>query len=215
MTLSKKDQEALAAMTGATVTDASLGMDGTTGIRNLEPKKYTKENSRLYRVPKLGDPLRQFRDTIEHTCAFCGDIFTTYPPAPRYCSKRCQNDAYMMRRMVRLAERRRGRICEWCMKAFASTRMHARYCRPACRQAAHRTRVRNRKREEERKRIQVDLKAAQWARYEELRVGGDHGTFWIPEPDGYLMTSEFIERLKEINRSREAEWEPVPPECYR
>lgn len=75
-------------------------------------------------------------------CAHCGQEYYIKVVGGRriikkYCSDRCANDAYIVRRRQRQHDARR-KICAVCGKVFDAKRKDAIYCSNACRQAHYR-----------------------------------------------------------------------------
>ncbi len=98
-------------------------------------KLYDKESS------KKGSKMAY---ATNRPCAHCGDIFKGIASA-RYCSYRCVNDAYIVRRRERVRLRRaNANICAVCgdsvTQAPGSVKIK-RYCSNACKQKAYRQRA--------------------------------------------------------------------------
>ena len=71
---------------------------------------YSKESSRIE------DNYRMYSHLgYEGICAFCGESFKSSSPKAKYCSQRCQNDAYMKRRKER-KELEKQKVCAMCKK---------------------------------------------------------------------------------------------------
>ena len=87
-----------------------------------ESQKKLIENAQKY-----GSKLKQ--------CAYCGRFIPKY--GRKYCSWRCEYDAYMMRRKQR-HEQRLMKVCEICGQHFKAKRVDAKYCSDACKQKAYR-----------------------------------------------------------------------------
>ena len=95
---------------------------------------YSKESSRIENAYRMYSHLG-----YEGTCAFCGDAFKCSSPKAKYCSQRCQNDAYLKRRKQRKALEKE-KICSICGKQFTAKKKDAMYCGDACKQKAYRQR---------------------------------------------------------------------------
>lgn len=95
---------------------------------------YSKESSRIEDSYRMYSHLGH-----EGTCAFCGDPFKSSSPKAKYCSQRCQNDAYMKRRKERKALEKQ-KVCAMCEKQFTAKKKDAMYCSDACKQKAYRER---------------------------------------------------------------------------
>ncbi len=95
---------------------------------------YNKESSRIEGNYRMYSYLG-----YEGICAFCGDSFKSSNPKAKYCSQRCQNDAYMQRRRERKALEKE-KICTICGKQFTAKKKDALYCSDACKQKAYRKR---------------------------------------------------------------------------
>mgnify|MGYP002507937463 FL=1 len=93
---------------------------------------YSKESSRIEDNYKTYSHLG-----YKGICAFCGDSFESSSPKAKYCSKRCQNDAYMKRRKERKALEKQ-KVCVICKKQFTAKKKDAMYCCKACKQKAYR-----------------------------------------------------------------------------
>lgn len=95
---------------------------------------YSKESSRIE------DNYRMYLH-LDHKgiCAFCGDSFESSSPKAKYCSQRCQNDAYMKRRKERKALEKQ-KVCAVCKKQFTAKKKDEMYCSDACKQRAYRER---------------------------------------------------------------------------
>ena len=98
---------------------------------------YSKESSRIE------DNYRMYSHLgYEGICAFCGESFKSSSPKAKYCSRRCQNDAYMKRRKER-KELEKQKICVMCKKQFTAKKKDAMYCSDAYKQKAYRKRMKN------------------------------------------------------------------------
>jgi uncharacterized CHY-type Zn-finger protein len=73
----------------------------------------------------------------EGICAYCGESFKSSSSKAKYCSQRCQNDAYIKRRKERKALEKQ-KICVICKKQFTAKKKDAMYCCKACKQKAYR-----------------------------------------------------------------------------
>ena len=93
---------------------------------------YSKESSRIEDNCKIYSHLG-----YEGICAFCGDPFKSGSHKAKYCSQRCQNDAYMKRRKERKALEKQ-KVCAVCNKKFTAKKKDAMYCCNACKQKAYR-----------------------------------------------------------------------------
>ena len=69
-------------------------------------------------------------------CKFCG-IRAVKSYNSKYCSQRCINDAYMMRRKQR-HEQALLKICSFCGTEYKAKRIDTKYCSCSCKQAAFR-----------------------------------------------------------------------------
>lgn len=98
---------------------------------------YTKSDTRIDYVGRKWTGL-----THEGICAYCGDSFKSQYPLARYCSQRCQNDAYMERRKQR-HEEQLHKVCACCGKNFIAKKVDAMYCSNACKQKAYRMNKKN------------------------------------------------------------------------
>jgi hypothetical protein len=95
---------------------------------------YSKEDSRIE------DNYRMYSHLgYEGICVFCGEPFKSSSSKAKYCSLRCQNDAYMERRKARKALEKE-KICLVCKKQFTAKKKDAMYCCDACKQKAYRDR---------------------------------------------------------------------------
>jgi len=76
------------------------------------------------------------------TCAVCGDSFLSDRPHGKYCSLRCSNDAYILRRRKRVDKKRaEALVCVVCDKPISQEIGKIRwYCSNACKQKAYRLR---------------------------------------------------------------------------
>ena len=95
---------------------------------------YSKESSRIEDNYKMYSHLG-----YKGICAFCGDSFESSSSKAKYCSQRCQNDAYMKRRKERKALEKQ-KVCAVCNKQFTAKKKDAMYCSDACKQKAYRKR---------------------------------------------------------------------------
>jgi len=99
---------------------------------------YGKESTR---VDKSYDP---FYETIYYAknCCVCGDAFMSSRPKGKYCSQRCSNDAYIVKRRKRAARKRaKVKTCIICATPIEQgTGKIKKYCSNACKQKAHRAR---------------------------------------------------------------------------
>lgn len=95
---------------------------------------YSKESTRIEDNHGMHSHLGH-----EGICAFCGDSFKSSSQNAKYCSQRCQNDAYMQRRKERKALEKQ-KICVICKKQFTAKKKDAMYCSGACKQKAYRER---------------------------------------------------------------------------
>lgn len=95
---------------------------------------YSKEASRIENAYRMYSHLG-----YEGICTFCGDTFKSSSPKAKYCSRRCQNDAYIQRRRERKALEKQ-KICVVCDKQFTANKKDALYCSDACKQKAYRDR---------------------------------------------------------------------------
>lgn len=95
---------------------------------------YSKESSRIEDNYKMYSHLG-----YKGICAFCGDSFESSSSKAKYCSQRCQNDAYMKRRKERKALEKQ-KVCAVCNKQFTAKKKDAMYCSDACKQKAYRER---------------------------------------------------------------------------
>ena len=95
---------------------------------------YSKEMSRIENAYRMYSHLG-----YEGICAFCGDAFKSSSSKAKYCSQRCQNDAYIQRRRERKALEKQ-KICVVCGKQFTANKKDAMYCSDACKQKAYRDR---------------------------------------------------------------------------
>jgi hypothetical protein len=73
-------------------------------------------------------------------CRSCGKTFFRRRPDARYCSYRCTNDSYMLRRKQR-KEIEREKRCPICRNQFHAKRKDTLYCSARCKQQAYRNRV--------------------------------------------------------------------------
>lgn len=95
---------------------------------------YSKETSRIE------DEYRMYSHLgYEGKCVFCGDTFKSSSPKAKYCSRRCQNDAYIKRRKQRRVLEKE-KICSVCGKEFTAKKKDGIYCSNACKQRAYRDR---------------------------------------------------------------------------
>lgn len=95
---------------------------------------YGKESSRIEDNYKIYSHLG-----YEGICAFCGEPFQSSSTKAKYCSQRCQNDAYMKRRKEQKTLEKQ-KVCSVCMKHFTAKKKDAIYCSDACKQKAYRKR---------------------------------------------------------------------------
>lgn len=93
---------------------------------------YSKESSRIENAYRMYSHLG-----YEGICVFCGDTFKCSSPKAKYCSQRCQNDAYLERRKQRKALEKE-KICSICGKQFTAKKKDGMYCSNACKQKAYR-----------------------------------------------------------------------------
>ena len=61
------------------------------------------------------------------SCWYCKAKFLSYSKVRRYCSYRCNNDAYIEKRKLR-QRKLRQKTCAYCGKAFEAKRRDAEYC---------------------------------------------------------------------------------------
>lgn len=87
-------------------------------------RKYESEWNDVYGVHKC-------------TCFVCGTVFYTKLERGKYCSYRCRNDGYIMRRKQR-HEQALIKKCSVCGIEFKAKRTDAKYCSCACKQSAYR-----------------------------------------------------------------------------
>lgn len=100
--------------------------------------QYNKANSRVDKS------LSPFLANIyyDKTCIVCGDSFKSGRPHGKYCSQRCINDAYILRRRKRTDEKRdKASLCIVCHTPITQNIGKIKqYCSNACKQKAYRMR---------------------------------------------------------------------------
>lgn len=127
-------------------------------IQNLPPderRQYRQGDFGLYCKVEPDDPEQEelkkkyessgtFGYVGRGICQHCGIVFYWVDKGKhgivrKYCSGRCANDAYILRRKAR-HKAALQRICPVCGKTFVAKRTDSVYCEGACRQKAYRQR---------------------------------------------------------------------------
>lgn len=110
-----------------------LGMSLENILRSMRVRRALEQKRLAEMFARWG----AFPGCYQIPCAVCDTPFYSSTPLAKYCSYRCQTQAYVARRKAR-REAARQKQCTRCGNDFTATQRHAKFCSNACRQASYR-----------------------------------------------------------------------------
>lgn len=79
------------------------------------------------RYPQLKHITNSKHAYVTVTCVFCGSQFKATMYRRKYCSYRCKNDAWIIRRRE-YAKQKRNKVCQFCKTPFKAKSAKAKFC---------------------------------------------------------------------------------------